>query len=79
MDKVSMPYLFSFERYKTKYVIKVLIKTIDDVIIFKIYIQSSCKAMADREKKRIMEVKKFESVKNEKRFLDEIKNIFHDF
>ena len=52
MDKVSMPYLFSFPRYQTKCVIEFLFQTIDDIINFKIYLGSSCKAMADREKKR---------------------------
>ena len=46
---------------------------------------SSSKAMADREKKRgsttieLMEIQQFEYLENEKRFLDEIKNIFHSF
>ena len=51
MDKVSMSYLFSFSRYQTKCVIKFLFAVID-VINFKIYLGSSSKAMADRDKKR---------------------------
>ena len=43
-----MPYLFSFPRYQTKCVIKFLF----NVINFKIYLGSTSKAMADREKKR---------------------------
>ena len=36
--------------------------------------------MADREKKKgKMEIRKFEHPKNEKSFLDKIKNIFHSF
>ena len=35
--------------------------------------------MADREKKGKMEIQKFEHLKNEKSFLDEIKKIFHSF
>ena len=41
--------------------------------------------MADREKKRgsttieLMEIQQFEYLENEKRFSDEIKNIFHSF
>ena len=50
MDKVSMSYLFSFSRYQTKYVIKFLFAAFDD-INFKIYLGSSSKAMADRDKK----------------------------
>ena len=34
--------------------------------------------MADRERKK-MKILKFEYLKNEKSFLDEIKNIFHSF
>ena len=51
MDKVSISYLFSFSRYQTKCV-RVLIQTTDDVMNFKIYLQSSSKAKADRQKKR---------------------------
>ena len=46
-----MSYLFCFSKYQTKSVIKVLTETIDDVINFKVYLQSSSKAMADRKKK----------------------------
>ena len=46
---------------------------------FKIYLGSSSEAMADREKDRKMEIQKFEYLKNEKSFLDEIKDIFHSF
>ena len=35
--------------------------------------------MADREKKGKMKIEKFEYLKNEKCFVDEIKNIFHSF
>ena len=52
---------------------KVLI--FDDVINFKIYLGSSSRAMADWEKKR----GRWKHKKNEKSFLDEIKNIFHSF
>ena len=48
----------------------------DDGINFKIYLQATSKAMADMEKK---EIQKFEYLKNQKSFLDEIKNIFHSF
>ena len=54
MDKVSTSYLFSFLKYQTKCVIiqKVLIYTVDEVINFKIYLQSTSRAMADMAKKR---------------------------
>ena len=35
--------------------------------------------MADRGKEGKMKIKKVEYLKNEKSFLDEIKNIFHSF
>ena len=41
MDKVLMPHLISFSRYQIK-----------SVINFKIFLESTSKAMADREKKR---------------------------
>ena len=40
---------------------------------------STSKAMADREKRGEEENAKCKYLKNEKRFLDEIKNIFHSF
>ena len=50
MDKVSISYLFLL-RISNKMCYQVLILTIDDVINFKIYLQSSSKAMTDRKKK----------------------------
>ena len=45
-----------------------------------IFIGSTSKAMADREKKKgKTKIQKFKYLKNEKSFLDEIKNIFHSF
>ena len=52
MEKVSMSYLFSLSRYQTKYVIKFLFRQLNGVINFKIYLRTTSKAMADREKKR---------------------------
>ena len=37
------------------------------------------KAMADREKEGKTNIQKFEYLEHEKRYLDEIKNIFHSF
>ena len=46
---------------------------------FKIYLWSSPKAIADRQKKEgETEIQKCEYLENEKSFLDEIKNIFHE-
>ena len=50
MDKVSMSHLISFSRYKHCYL--VLMYKFDDVMNLKIFLGSTSKAMADREKKR---------------------------
>ena len=44
-----------------------------------IFLESTAKAMADREKKRKKKIQKFEYLKKEKSFSDEIKSIFHSF
>ena len=46
-----MPYLFSFPRYETKCVIKFLFRQLM-MSNYKIYVESTSKAMADWEKKR---------------------------
>ena len=57
---------------------EVLILTVNDVINFNIFLGSTSKAMADREKKeRKMKIQKYEYLENENSFLDEIINIFH--
>ena len=73
MGKASISYLFTFSRYQTKCVIKFLFKN------FKIYLQSSSIAIADRVKEERMEIQKFEYLENEDSFLDEMKNLFHSF
>ena len=52
MEKVSISYLFFLLKISNKMCYEVLISTIDDVINFKIFLRSTSKAMADREKKR---------------------------
>ena len=51
----------------------------DGIINFKIFLGSTSKAMAGREKEGKTKIQKFKYLKNEKSFLDEIKNIFHSF
>ena len=47
---------------------------------FKIFLGSTSKAMADREKKEgKTKIQKLEYFENEKSFLDEMKNISHSF
>ena len=71
----STLYLFSFSRYQTECVIK----AISGVINFKIYLPSSSKPMADREKRGEDENTKIWCLDNEQSFLDEIKNIFCNY
>ena len=42
-------------------------------------LESISKAMADRKKREKEKIEKSEYLKNNKSFLDEIKNIFHNF
>ena len=77
MNQVSMSHLISFSRYQTKFVIKFLFRQL--MTDFKIFLGSTFKAMADREKNEKMKIQKFKYLKSEKSFLDEIKNIFHSF
>ena len=70
MDKVSLPYLFSFPRYQTKCVNNFLFRH-DYIIDFEIYL--------DQPLKQWLKISKFQYLENEKSFLDKIKNIFHSF
>ena len=50
---------------------------VDDVINFKIFLEPTAKAMADREKKKgKTNIQKFEYLENEENFFDEIKKHF---
>ena len=58
----------------------VLIYAVDDVINVKIFLGSTSKAMADREKKEgKTKIQKFEYLENKKSFFDEIKTVSHSF
>ena len=76
MDKVSMSHLISFSIYQTKCVIRFLFRQLM-ASNFKIFLESTSKAMVDREKKRGRW--KYKNLENEKSFLGEIKNISHSF
>ena len=59
---------------------QVIIYIVDDVInfkIYKIYLRSTSKTMAEKGKKRRRQIEKSEYLENKKSILDEIKNIFH--
>ena len=63
-----------------QYVFQILVQSIDDVINFQIYLQSSFQAIADiRKKEGKREIQKFEYLGSKKSFFDEIKSIFHNF
>ena len=72
--KVSYIILYQWTKFPCH---NVLIYTVYGVINFKIFLGSTSKVMADREKKRKRQ--KFEYLEIEKSFLDEIKNILHSF
>ena len=52
MHKVSMSYLFSFSRYQTKCVIKILFRQLMKSQTIRFILDQALKAMADWEKKR---------------------------
>ena len=54
-------------------------QTVDDIINFKISLESASNVMADRKKDGKKKIQKFEYLKSEKSFLDKIKNIYHSF
>ena len=66
------------KQYQTAYVFWILVQSVDDVINIQIYLWSSSQAMADRGQEKKGN-KKLEYLENEKRFLDKIKSIFHNF
>ena len=51
----------------------------DDAINFKIFLGSTSKAIADREKEKKTKIQESEYLENKESFLDEIENIFHSF
>ena len=55
---------------------QVFILTVDDVIKFKIFLESASEAMNDKKKDGKTETQKFEYLENEKSFLNEIKTFF---
>ena len=80
MGNVSMSYLFSFSRYQTKCVIKFLFRQLMTSQT-NIYLGSSCKAMADREKREgKMEIQKLVEIIMPRSSVDflkvELRNIY---
>ena len=78
MDKVSISYLFGFSRYQTKCVIKFLLRQfMTSWTILRFIFDHPLKQWPTGRKKGKDRNKKIEYLENEKRFLDEIKSIFH--
>ena len=75
MDKLSMSYLFCFSRYQTKCVIKFLFRQLMTSQTLRFIFQQPLKHWLTGRKGKT-EIQKFEYLKNEKSFLDEIKYIF---
>ena len=71
---------FFFLKIWNKMCYWVLIQTIDNIMNFKIYLRSSSKAMANRQKKMgRTEIQKIEYLEKKESFVDEIKSSFHSF
>ena len=79
MDKVSMPCLFFFSRYKTKYIIKFLFRQLMTSQTLRFILDQALKQWLTGRKRGEDGNKKIKYLKNEKRSLDEIKYIFHSF
>ena len=78
MDRVSMSHLISFSRYQTKCVIKFLFRQLITWIL-RFLLDQPLKQQLTGKNEGKMKMQKFKYLKNEKSFLDEIKNIFHCF
>ena len=79
MDKVSMPCLFFFSRYQTKYIIKFLFRQLVTSQTLRFILDQALKQWLTGRKRGEDGNKKIKYLKNEKRSLDEIKYIFHSF
>ena len=79
MDKVSMSYLFSFSGYQTKCVIEFLFRQLMTSWTLSFIFDHHRKQWPTRIKRGKDRNTKNEYLENKKRFLDEIKNIFHSF
>ena len=79
MDKASMLYLFSFSRYQTKCVIKILLRQLMMSLALRFTLDQPLKQWLTGRKRGEDGIQKFENLENKKYFLDEIKNIFHVF
>ena len=83
----NIPYLILYQWTKFQYHVLFLSQDIKQNVLLSSSLDSwdfsgstSTKEMADRGKKRVRrQYKKFEYLENERKFLDEIKKIFHSF
>ena len=72
MDKVSMSYLFSFLRYKTKFVINFSFKQLMTSQTLRFIFHQPLKQWLKGKKEGKTEIQNFEYLENKKSFLDEI-------
>ena len=79
MEKVSMSYLFSFSRYQTKCAIKFLFRQLMTSKTLRFILDQPLKQWLTGGKRGEDKTQKSEYLKNEKSFLDGIKNISHSF
>ena len=79
MDKASMSHFTSFSRYQTKCVIKSLFRQVMTSQTLRFFLNQPLKQWLTGKKEGKTKIQKFKYLKNEKGFLDEIKNIFHSF
>ena len=79
MGKVSMSYVFFFSRYQTKCVIKFLFGQLMTSQTLRFILDQALKQWLTGRKRGKDGMQKFEYFENEKSFLDQIKNIFHNF
>ena len=75
MDKASMSHFTSFSRYQTKCVIKSLFRQVMTSQTLRFFLNQPLKQWLTGKKEGKTKIQKFKYLKNEKGFLDEIKNI----
>ena len=79
MDKVSMLHLISLPRYQIRYVIKFLFRQMMTSETLGFLLNQPPMQWLTGKKTGKKKIQKFEYLRNENSFLDEIKNISHSF
>ena len=79
MDKVSMSHLISLPRYQIRCVIKFLFRQMMTSETLGFLLNRPLMQWLTGKKRGKKKIQKFEYLRNEKSFLDKIKNISHSF